>query len=230
VTAVPVRTVTAWSSSWARTRAPRGGVDGRQDFGELLDLGDGQPAGGQCFGHFQADVPGADDNGAARFRFFQGAHDGEGVVHRVQQVHAVGRAEGVQAGDRRADGDRAGADDELVVGDGVLGPVVTGDVQQAAAGVDRAGGGVQPQPHPGCFQVTAGAVGQVAPVADFPRDVVRDAADGEVRVGVRAHHGDLGRRVDLAGPQRGADARVTASDGDDVHGICLSLRAGGPVG
>ena len=60
-------------------------------------------------------------------------------------------------------------------------------------------------------------MGQVAPVGDLARDVVRDAADGEVRVGVGHDHGDLGGRIELARPQRGADAGVTASDGYEVH-------------
>ena len=39
-------------------------VDGGQYLGELLDLGDGQAAGGQGLGHLQADVAGADDHRA----------------------------------------------------------------------------------------------------------------------------------------------------------------------
>ena len=49
-------------------------------------------------------------------------------------------------------------------------------------------------------------------------DVVGDAADGEVRVGIGQHYGDLRGRVHLAGPQRRADARVTSADHDQVHG------------
>ena len=116
----------------------------------------------------------------------------------------------VEPGDRRADRDRAGADDQLVVGDQLLGPVRAGDQELAARDVDAAGGGVQPQPHPGRLQVGDGAVGEVAPVGDLAGDVVGDAADGEVGVGVGHHHGDLGARVDLAGAQRGADAGVAA--------------------
>ena len=86
-------------------------VDGGQHLGELLGLGDGQAPGGQGLGHLQADVPGADDHRRLRVGFLQGAHDGERVVHRVQQVHPVRRAERVQSRDRRAGGDRAGADD-----------------------------------------------------------------------------------------------------------------------
>jgi hypothetical protein len=53
-------------------------------------------------------------------------------------------------------------------------------------------------------------------VGDFSGDVVGDAADGEVRVGVGDDHGDLGGGVELAGPQRRADAGIAAADGDDM--------------
>ena len=192
-------------------------VDGGQHLGQLLDLGDRQAAHGQRVGHLQPDVARADDDRAVRRGLLKGAHDGERVVHRVQQVYPVRRPELVQPADRRTHRDRAGADDQLVVGNDVLGAVRPGDGQLAAFHVDPAGGGVQPQPHPGGLQVGGGAVGEVAPVGDLAGDVVRDAADGEVRVGVRGHHGDLRARVDLAGTQRGADPGVAAADGDDVH-------------
>src|SRR5438067_1305012 len=75
-------------------------------------------------------------------------------------------------------------------------------------------------------------MGQVAPVGDLAGDVVGDAADGEVRVGVLQDHGNLGARVQLAGPQGRADARVAAADHDHVHGttpvssVGLDLVAG----
>ena len=76
-----------------------------------------QAAGGEGVGHLQADVPRADDDRGGWCLVFKGAHDGERVTHRVQQVHAVIRAQGVQAADRGADRDRASADDQLVVGE-----------------------------------------------------------------------------------------------------------------
>jgi hypothetical protein len=146
------------------------GVDGGQHLGQLFHLGDLQAAAGQGVGHFQADVPGADDDRAGRGGLFQGPQDGEGVVHRVQQVHPVAGAEGVgpgQAADRGPDRDGTGADDELVVAEQFLAAAGGGDQELAAGDVDALGGGVQPQPHPGCFQVGDGAVGQVAPVGDL---------------------------------------------------------------
>ena len=40
------------------------GVDGGEHLGELLELGDGESAGGERFGHLEADVAGADDHRA----------------------------------------------------------------------------------------------------------------------------------------------------------------------
>ena len=80
----------------------------------------------------------------------------------------------------------------------------------------RGGEGVQAELHAGGFEVGVGAVGEVAPVGDLAGDVVGDAADGEVRVGVGDDDGDVGRGVEFAGAQGGADAGVAAADGDEV--------------
>src|SRR5712691_4944658 len=116
-------------------------------------------------------------------------------------MHPVGGAEGIrpgQPGDGRADRERAGADDELVVAEQFLHAAGGGDQELASGHVDAAGGGAGPQPHPGGFEVGDGAVGQVPPVGDLAGDVVGDAADGEVRVDVGQDHGDLGGRVEFA--------------------------------
>ena len=120
---MPVSTSHAVPGQFGVDQRAELGVDGGQYLGELFHLGDGQPADGQGVGHFQADVPGADDDRAGRGGLLQGVHDGEGVAHRVQQVHPVGRAQGArpgQAADRGPDRDRAGADDELVVAEQFL--------------------------------------------------------------------------------------------------------------
>ena len=57
---------------------------------------------------------------------------------------------------------------------------------------------------------------QVGPVGDFTGDVVGNAADGEVGIGVGDHHGDIGGGVEFAGAKRRADAGITATDGDDM--------------
>ena len=54
-------------------------------------------------------------------------------------------------------------------------------------------------------------------MGDLAGEVVRDAADREVRIGVGHHHRDLDGRVEFAGAQRGGDAGVAAADGDEVH-------------
>ena len=194
------------------------GIDGGQYLGQLFHLDDVQAAGGQGVGHLQADVTGADDDRAGWHLVLEGAHDSERVTHRVQQVHAIIRAQHLQATDRRADRHRAGTDDQLVVSEQLFMPLGAGDEELAARDVDPAGGSVQPEVHPGGFQVCGGAVGEVAPVRHLPGDVVGDAADREVRVGVRDDHADLGAGVELAGPQRGADPRVAAADHDQMHG------------
>ena len=94
-------------------------------------------------------------------------------------------------------------------------------------GVDSAGDGVEPQRHAGRFEVGDGAVGEVAPVGDLAGDVVGDAADREVRVGVGDDDGDLGGRVELPGAQRGADAGVAAADRNQSHQRSPGGRGGG---
>jgi hypothetical protein len=69
--------------------------------------------------------------------------EGEGVAHGVQQVHPVVDAEPVQALDRRADRDCAGAHDQLVVVE-PGGHAVPAAARDATAGdVDHGGDGVQ---------------------------------------------------------------------------------------
>ena len=82
--------------------------------------------------------------------------------------------------------------------------------------IDAGGAGVGEHPHAGGGQVGGGAMGQIGPVGDFAGDVVRDAADGEVGIGVGDNHGDFGGGVEFAGAQRRADASVTAADSDDM--------------
>jgi len=117
----------------------------------------------------------------------------------VQQVDPVGRAQLVEAGDRRPDRQSTGADNQLVVVQEGLAAVRVTQQQPTAGDVDVGGEGVQPQPHSGRLEVGVGTVREVAPVPDLPGHVVRDAADGEVRVGVGDHHGHLSGRVQLAG-------------------------------
>lgn len=134
-------------------------------------------------------------------------------------MHTIFRAEGVrssQAVDRWAGADGAGAHDQRVVGQfgGRAGGVE--DVEGVLRDVDRRGAGVGEHAHAGGGQVVGGAVRQIGPVRHFPGDVVGDAADGEVGVGVGDDHSDLGAGVEFTDAQRGADSGVAAAAGDDM--------------
>ena len=135
----------------------------------------------------------------------------------MKYVHAVVGAELIQTSDGRPDRERAGADHELVVVEPVRYPVLVSDGDALPGNVDRCRGGVQPQPHPGGFQVRVRSVGQVSPVLDFTGDVVGNAADGEVRIGVCDNNGDVAGVVELASAQRGRDTRIAATDGNQTH-------------
>ncbi len=132
-------------------------------------------------------------------------------------MHPVAGAEVVESGDPWRDRHGAGADDQRVVVERFLAAVGSGDDDAVGVGIDPAGGGVKPEGHAGVSEVVESAVGEVVPVADFAGDVVRDAADREVRVGVGQHDRDLGGRVEFPGPEGGADARVAAPDGHESY-------------
>ena len=168
-------------ASSSATRRAEVGVDGGQHLRKLLDHRDDQAAGAEGFGHLQPDVAGAHDD-RRPWLSIQGLRQRERVGHRVQDVHTLGRTELVEAGDRRPDRHGPGADDELVVGDQLVGSVCGRSLERSGPRrVHGAGGRVEPQLQAGRLQVAACAVGQVAPVGHVTRDVVRDAADGEVR-------------------------------------------------
>lgn len=59
-------------------------VYGGKYFGEHLDLGDLDAAGGEAFGHFQADVAGAHDQGGLGLDPVDGLGEREGVAHGVE--------------------------------------------------------------------------------------------------------------------------------------------------
>jgi hypothetical protein len=84
--------------------------------------------------------------------------------------------------------------------------------------VDLCSQGIEPQSHAGGFQVGVGAVREALPGGDLAGDVVRDAADGEVRVGVGDNDGHIDSGVEFAGAQCGGDAGVASADGNNVHG------------
>ena len=205
------------------------GVHGGQHLGQHLHLADLQAPQGQTVGHLQTHVAGPHDQGAGRGALLQGPLQGEGVAHGVQQVHPVGWAQSVgsvQPGDGRSDRQGAGAHHQPVIGQSLLAAVGVAQPDPMVGHVDAGHRGVQPEAHAGGLQIGVAAVGQVAPVGHLPGDVVGDAADGEVRVGVGHHHRHLHGGVELSGSQGGRDAGVGSADGDNVHGCPhLSLWA-----
>ena len=74
------------------------------------------------------------------------------------------------------------------------------------------------------------AVGEGLPGLHFAGEVVGDAADGEVRVGVRDHDGDVDGGVEFAGAQGGGDAGVASADRYEVHGGAFQDVVSGCVG
>ena len=135
-----------------------------------------------------------------------------GVAHGVQQVDAVGRPEPLQAGDGGPGRHGAGGDDEAVVADGLLAPGGVGGGDLVRGDVDAPGGGVGEEANAERFEVCPAAMGEVVPVGDVTGDVVGDAADAEVWVGIGEHDGDRDADVELPGAQRGGDAAVASSD------------------
>jgi hypothetical protein len=90
-------------------------VDRRENLGEHLDLRDGDAAGGEGFGHLQAYVAGADNQTRLGFDSVEAGGQGEGISHGMKQMHAIRGSEVVEAVDRWADRDRAGAHDQFVI-------------------------------------------------------------------------------------------------------------------
>jgi hypothetical protein len=162
---------------------------------------------------------------AARGR--QAVGERERVAHGVQDVHPVGRAEGVQTGDRRPLWHSAGTDDQPVVADLRCRSAAVASAGDTPAGrVDRGHRGVGDQADPCRGQLGGAAVGQAAPVGHFAGDVVRDAADGEVRISVGEHHAHLRVPGKLARPQRRADPGVAAAHNHQPHARLPTITPG----
>jgi len=111
-------------------------VDSGQDLGQLFHLDDVAAADAEGVGHLQADVPGADDD-----------RGGRAVSSRVRMTAKVSPIECSRCtpcwgqehpshADRGRTGDRAGADDQLVVGQQFLIPVPGCDEEFAPADVE----------------------------------------------------------------------------------------------
>jgi hypothetical protein len=177
-------------------------VEGGEDFGAVLQHGYVQATPGEGFCHFEADVAGADDDGAAGMPGDEGALDCVHLVDGVKLMHAVCRAESIgtgQARDAGGGGSCSGGHDEPVVADRFLISVGLGHRDRVRIGVDAGGKGAQSQGESGCFEVGLGAVGEVVPVGHVAGEVVGDAADGVVRVVIGDDNRDVSVRVELSG-------------------------------
>ena len=78
-------------------------------------------------------------------------------------------------------------------------------------------GCIEPKFHSGRLEVSDGSVGEVLPPRDFSRDVVRNAANREIRICIGDCDGDIARLIEFPGTQRGTDSRITPTDDDEVH-------------
>ena len=122
-TRVPQRTLTSWRWSSARTTAPSSGSTVGRTSGSCSTWVTARPQVRERLGHLEPDVAGTDDHRAPDLAVLEGAHQRERVAHRVQEMHAVARAEAVEPADRRPDRHRAGPDDQRVVVDHLLAAV-----------------------------------------------------------------------------------------------------------
>ena len=122
----------------------------------------------------------------------------------MQEVGPVRCTEGARP-DEAVDGGPhrhgTGADDEAVVPERLLAAIRATQPDPVGGHVDAGGHRVQAQLHPRRLEVGVATVGQVVPIGHLPRHVIRDAADGEVGVGVGDDDGHFGAGVKLAGAE-----------------------------
>lgn len=91
------------------------------------------------------------------------------------------------------------------------------DRESSAVDVDTRGEGVQTEVHAGGFEIRVGAVGERLPGLHLAGEVVRDAADREVRIRIGHDNGDVDGRVEFAGPEGGGDSSVASADRYKMH-------------
>lgn len=116
-------------------------VDGWEHLGEPLYEGHRESSVREGFGHFEADVAGADDQNRPGLALAQGAIELERLIHVVQQTNAWQVGAG-QAGQHRT---RSGRHDEPVVGERFGRGVWRLDRDALGYRVDRDSGRVEPE-------------------------------------------------------------------------------------
>ena len=146
-------------------------IDSGKHLRELLHLRHREPACDEGVGHLEPDIARTDDQCAFRGFLLDRLHHLEGVAHRVEKVHAVGGAKRIRAGEsgnRRPNRYGTSADDELVVGEGLIPPIGTGHDELLVSDIDSPRDGLETEPHPRRLKVRDGAMGEVVPVGDLP--------------------------------------------------------------
>ena len=142
-------------------------------------------------------------------------------MNTVRGTERVGAGEPLDPG---SDRQSAGADHKLVVADRLLTARAGGYEELVAFGVNPLSDRVEAQPHTGRFKIAERAVRELPPVGHLAREVVGDAADREVRVGVVENDVNLARRIEFSHAQCGADPRIAPADDDDAsHGSTLAV-------
>ena len=158
------------------------------------------------FGGFNADEPGAEDDGSRA----RGLAQGEGVVDRAQGVHA----RGVEAVDRGPACVGTWGEDQVVVGERVgLAGLRVGDLDAAGARADRGDLGVDAHVEvEGRFEGVRGVEEELGGVFDLAANVVREPAVREGHVLTALQHDDLSALVAPAQACRRAHATGDSSD------------------
>lgn len=192
-------------------RDQRGHLDleGRQDVLGVLDEVGLEASMREGFYGFDADEPGAEDDGSRARCLAQG----EGVVDRAQGVYA----RGVEAVDRGPAGKRPGGKDQVVVGERVgLAGLRVGDLDTAGTRVNRRDLGVDAHVEvEGRFEGVRGVEEELGGVFDLAANVVREPAVREGHVLAALQHDDLGALV--APAQAGRRAHATRDSSDDNY-------------
>ena len=191
------------------------GVEHGHDLVERLDEGDLQPAMGERLDHLDADVAAADDDRRARVILEQL----DDAVH-VRDAAQRADARVVDAGDRGAQGRRAGREDERVVRLGVhLAGASLADRDLLGVAVDREH--LVPCAHvegEGLTQALRRLQEQGVALLDVSADVVREPAVRERHVVVPLEDDDLGVLIQAAQAGCSRHPAGDSADDDDLHG------------
>jgi hypothetical protein len=204
-------------------------VDRGEDLvGELHDVDFG-PAVPQVFGHLEADVARADDDGAHGTAGAPGGRGEQGIQFCLDLVHVADSAQHVNARqvdarNRRANRFGPRRQGEFVVRLGVLGAVVDAAHRDGLRrAVDRNHFVADAHVEVECFPQALGRLHeQPAAIGDDTADVVRQAAVRERHVVTALEHDDLGELVKAAGAGGDGCSGGDSADDDEFHSDLLT--------